>query len=44
MKLFGGIIKLIEKTMSVDNVGSLEVDEIVLGQCNLVDNQYQQKI
>ena len=43
MKLFGSTKKLIYKTKNGENVPSLEVVEIVLIQCNLVDNQYQQK-
>ena len=35
--------KLIEKTKNGENVPSLEVVQVVLVQCNLVDNQYQQK-
>ena len=35
--------KLIDKTKTGENVPSLEVTEVVLVQCNLVDNQYQQK-
>ena len=31
-----------EKTKNGENVLSLEVVEVVLVQCNLVDNQYQQ--
>ena len=31
------------KTKHGENVTSLEVVEVVLVQCNLVDNQYQQK-
>ena len=42
-KLFGSIKKLIHKTKNGKNVPSLEVVEEVLVQCNLVDNQYQQK-
>ena len=34
---------LIEKTKDEENVPSLDVVEIVLVQCNIVDNQYQQK-
>ena len=41
MKLFRGMKKLVDKTMNVENVRSLEVVEIVLVQCNLLDNQYQ---
>ena len=33
--------KSIDKTKSGDNVPSLKVDEVVLAQCNLVDNQHQ---
>ena len=43
MKLFGGTKKLIDKTENGENVSSLEVVGVVLVQCNLVDNQYQQK-
>ena len=43
MKLFGSTKKLIDKTKYRENVPSLEVVEVVLVQCNLVDNQYQQK-
>ena len=35
--------KLIDKTKYGENVPSLEVVEVVLVQCNFVDNQYQQK-
>ena len=40
MKLCGSSKKLIGKTKNAENVPSLEV---VLVQCNLPDNQYQQK-
>ena len=43
MKLFGSTRKLIDKTKSGEEVPSLEVVEVVLVQCNLVNNQYQQK-
>ena len=43
MKLFGSKIKLIDKTKNGENVPNLEVIEVVLIQCNLVDNQYQQR-
>ena len=43
MKLVGTSKKLIDKTKNGKNVPSLEVVEVVLVQCNLVDNQYQQK-
>ena len=42
MKLFGSTTKLIDKTKNGEKVPSLEVIEVVLVQCNLVDNQYQQ--
>ena len=34
--------KLIDKSKNGENVPSLEVAKVVLVQCNLVDNQYQQ--
>ena len=43
MKLFGSTKKLIDKTNNRENVSSFEVVEVVLVQCGLVDNQYQQK-
>ena len=43
MKLFGSTKKLINKTKNGENVPSFEVLEVVLVQCNLEDNQYQQK-
>ena len=43
MKLFGSIKKLIDKTKSGEKLPSLEVAEVFLVQCNLVDNNYQQK-
>ena len=39
MKLLGSTKKLIDKTKNGDNVLSLEVLEVVVLQCNLVDNQ-----
>ena len=41
--LLGSTMKLIDKTKNGEKVPSLEVVEVVLVQCNLVDNQYQQK-
>ena len=41
--LFGSTKKLIEKTKNGEKEASLEVVEVVLVQCNLVHNQYQQK-
>ena len=43
IKLFGSTKKLIDKTKNGENIPSLQVVEVVLVQCNLVDNQYQQK-
>ena len=43
MKLFGGTEELIDKTKNGENVSSLEVVEVVLIQCNWVDNQCQEK-
>ena len=43
MKLLGSTKKLIDKTRNGEKVTSLEVVEVVLVQCNLVDNRYQQK-
>ena len=34
---------MIDKTKKVENVPSFGMVEVVLFQCNLVDNQYQQK-
>ena len=44
MKLFGSIKTLIEEARNGENVWSLEVVEVVLVQCNLVDNQCQQTL
>ena len=44
MKLFGSTKKTIGKTKNRANKPSLEVVEIVLVQCNLLDNQYQQSL
>ena len=43
MKLFGSTKKLIDKTKNGESVPSLQVVEVVLVQCNLVDNLYQLK-
>ena len=43
MKLFGSRKNLIDKTKHRENVPNLEVVEVVLVQCNLVDNQYLRK-
>ena len=39
-KLFSSTKKLIEKTKNWENWPSLEIVEVVLVQCGLVDNQY----
>ena len=44
MKLFSSTKKLICKIKNVEKIQSLEVVEVVLVQCNLVDNQYQQNL
>ena len=43
MKLFEITKKIIDKTKNREKVPSLEVVEAVLVQCNIVDNQYQEK-
>ena len=43
MKLFGSTKKITEKIKNRENVPSIEVVEVVLVLCNLIDNQYQQK-
>ena len=43
MELFSSTKKLIDKIKNGEKVPSLEVAEVVIVQCNLVDNQYQQK-
>ena len=43
MKLFGSTKKLIDKIKNGENLPSLEVVEVVLFQCNSVDNQDRQK-
>ena len=42
MKLCCSTKKLTDKTKNGENIPGLEVVEVVLIQCNLVDNQYQQ--
>ena len=42
-KLFGSTTKSVDKTKNGQKVPNLEVVEVVLVQCSLVDNQYQQK-
>ena len=41
--MFCSTKKLIDKIKNREKVPSLRVVEVVLGQCNLGDNQYQQK-
>ena len=43
MKLFDSTKKVIDKTKNGEKISSIEVVEVVVVQCNLVDNQYQQK-
>ena len=43
IKLFGSTNKLIEKTKNGEKYQVLKQLKVVLGQCNLVDNQYQKK-
>ena len=43
MNLFGSTKNLIEKTKNGEKVPGLEVVEIILFQCSLVDSQYQKK-
>ena len=43
MRLYRSTKKLIDKAKNGENKPSLEVVEVALVQCNLVDNQYQQK-
>ena len=43
MKMSSGTKKSIDKTKNEEIVPSLEVVEVVLVKCNLVDNKYQQK-
>ena len=41
MKLFGNTKKLIDKTKNGEKVPIAEIVEVVLVQCNLLDDQYQ---
>ena len=43
MIFFGSTKNLIDKTKNGEKVPSLEVVKVVLVECNLADNQYQQK-
>ena len=42
MKIFGSAKKLRNKTKNVENVPILEELGVILAQCNLENNQYQQ--
>ena len=42
MKLLGGTVSKINKDKNGENVPQLEVVELVLVHCNLVNNDYQQ--
>ena len=42
MKLFGSKVSKINKNKNSENVRHLEVGEVVLVHCNLVNNNYQQ--
>ena len=44
MKLFECTKKLTDQTKNGENIPSLEVVEVVLIQCNLVDNQCQKSL
>ena len=41
MKLFDATKKLIDKKSNVEEIPSFKAVEVVLVQCNLVDNKYQ---
>ena len=42
IKLFGSTKKVIDKTKIGENMHGLEATKVLLVQCNLVNNQYQQ--
>ena len=44
MKLFVRTTKLTQKTKNKESKSSLEVAEVVLVQCSLVDNQYKKNL
>ena len=44
MNLFGREEKVIDRTMTGENVPTLDVVKVFLVQCNLLYNQYQQSI
>ena len=41
MKLFGSTKTILDKKKYCENVPTLEMVEVVLVQCNLVNNQFQ---
>ena len=43
LKLFGSTKKFIDEIKNGQKVPNLEVAEVALVQCNLVDSKYQQK-
>ena len=43
MEIFGSTNKFLENAKDVENIPNLKIVGVVLVQCNLVDNQYQQK-
>ena len=43
MKLLGSTVSKINKDKSGENAPNLEVVEVVLVRCNLVNNDYQQE-
>ena len=43
MKRFGSTKKSVDNTKNAEHLPSLEVVEVVLVQCNLVDNKCQQR-
>ena len=42
MKLLGSTKNKIHKDKNVENVGHLEITEVILVNCNIVNNDYQQ--
>ena len=42
MKLFGSTKKKITRDKNGENVSQLEITEVVLVHCNMVNNDYQQ--
>ena len=42
MKLLGSTKNKIDKDQNVENVGHLEITEVILVNCNIVNSDYQQ--